>query len=314
MDLPLISIIAPVYNVEKYVGRCIESIISQTYKNWEMILVDDCGQDDSMSVVKRYVSKDSRIRCIEGEKNYGPMIAREKGYTAAKGEFITFLDSDDTLPANTLESFYNEVQKNDADIVIGDFQKIFEDGSRETMLLDRTILGEHTKKEVFELLLQSRLRHCVWGGLYRAKLFQCERIDNFEGLKNGEDGILFYQLVERANKIVIFDTVVYNYWIHSTSSSHKEMNDSIVKSMALFELYKYRILKKSLGEVDEEYLRNVYRPVVSYSRKYPYKRIMKIYREVGLFNGWTDIDLLRLYKPTQAIKYYIITRFLSHKS
>ena len=117
-DKPLISVIVPVYNVERYLPRCIESILKQTYTNFELILVDDGTPDRSGIICDRYAEKDSRIRVIHKE-NGGVSTARNAGIDAAKGEWITFVDSDDWVSVKYLELLAECLDQNDYDLIVG---------------------------------------------------------------------------------------------------------------------------------------------------------------------------------------------------
>ena len=128
--MPIISICIPVYNVEKYVGRCLESILSQSFKDIEIVIVNDCTPDKSMDIVRHYAEVDSRIKIVEHDINHGLMMARRTGYMAAMGEFITFCDSDDTMPVGALESLYNKAIQTNADIVSGVIEYIPTKGKR----------------------------------------------------------------------------------------------------------------------------------------------------------------------------------------
>ena len=104
MKSPKFTIIIPVYNCEQYVGRCLDSVLRQDYGNYEIICIDDCSTDSSLSILKEYGRKDKRITVIESEVNAGALGARRKGVLEAKGEYIIFIDSDDYV-ANNLLSF-----------------------------------------------------------------------------------------------------------------------------------------------------------------------------------------------------------------
>lgn len=117
-----ISAIVPVYNTEKLVGRCIDCVIAQTYPDWELILVDDGSTDGSLSVLKEYETKDSRIKVIHQE-NAGPGLARNKGIQNASGDYIVFIDSDDVIKPDYFEKLSHET----ADVVFIDINQVDED-------------------------------------------------------------------------------------------------------------------------------------------------------------------------------------------
>ena len=107
----LISVIIPVYNVEKYLSQCLDSVINQTYKNLEIICVDDSSTDNSLEILKEYAQKDTRIKIIKNEKNLGLGLTRNEGVKVAKGEYIHFLDSDDWMNLNAYEKLFDTVKK-----------------------------------------------------------------------------------------------------------------------------------------------------------------------------------------------------------
>ncbi|MBE0497230.1 MAG: glycosyltransferase family 2 protein [Campylobacterales bacterium] len=109
----LVTVIVPLYNTERYIAETIESVINQTYQNWEMIIVDDCSTDSSRDIAKEYVTKDSRIKSVESEVNFGgPARPRNMGIDSAKGEYIAFLDADDVWKNNKLERQLAFLEKN----------------------------------------------------------------------------------------------------------------------------------------------------------------------------------------------------------
>lgn len=128
MENSLITIVLPIYNVEKYLNRCIESIVTQTYSNLEIILIDDGSIDNSPVICDDWVNKDDRIRVIH-KQNEGAGIARNTGLQNASGEYICFFDSDDYIEKNTIEKLYNEITKNNAQVVICGFSKVDNNGN-----------------------------------------------------------------------------------------------------------------------------------------------------------------------------------------
>lgn len=113
-----VSVIIPVYNVEDYLKECLDSVLSQTLKDIEVICVDDCSTDDSLKILQEYANKDDRIKIIKNEKNSGQGFSRNEGIKKATGEYIGFVDSDDWIELNTFESTYMHAKKNNLDMVI----------------------------------------------------------------------------------------------------------------------------------------------------------------------------------------------------
>ena len=119
----LISIIVPVYNAERYLGHCLESIIGQTYKKIEIILLDDGSTDNSGKICDEYALKDNRVKVFHTE-NKGPSAARNKGIENSNGEFIFFVDADDFIKSNALDLLIGNYHQTKADIIIGDFKRV----------------------------------------------------------------------------------------------------------------------------------------------------------------------------------------------
>ena len=126
---PLVSIITPVYNCEKLIEETINSVISQSYSNWEMILVDDCSLDKSFTVIQKYMKKDDRIKYFKLKENSGAAIARNKTLKESKGRFIAYLDADDKWSKNKLEKQVNYMLENNYAFTCTDYEKIDEKGN-----------------------------------------------------------------------------------------------------------------------------------------------------------------------------------------
>lgn len=225
-----VSVIIPVYNAEKYIGRCLNSVLSQTLEEFEVIVVNDCTLDDSMNVVRRYTQNDERIKIVEHDVNRGSMMARRTGYMAAQGDFITFLDSDDTLPKGALEALYLAAIKENADIVSGTIQYIPNKGSR--YLWKNKLKYGTDKVSVYKSMLKDECGHNLCSRLFRRELLQNYAYQTFDGATNGEDGMLFYQVVENLKKMVAIDTVVYEYYQNMQSSSNALLSDRALCNIA----------------------------------------------------------------------------------
>lgn len=124
----LISIITPTYNCERFIGETIESVLKQSYKNWEMIIVDDCSTDNTYDVVKKYADNDSRIKYYLLEENSGAAVARTKAMQLATGDYIAFLDSDDLWISNKLECQLKFMKENNYNFTCTEYEQIDENG------------------------------------------------------------------------------------------------------------------------------------------------------------------------------------------
>mgnify|MGYP003363878594 FL=1 len=226
-----VSIIIPVYNAEKFIAQRIESFKRQTLSDYELILVNDCSPDSSLSVIKKCAEGNSKIRIIDLAENGGPMCARFEGCNIANGEYITFCDSDDELPDDALEMLYKEAKATKSDIVAGtiDFIKI-SDGSHS--LWKSSLKYGSDQIAAMKSLLKNEYRHNVVGKLIKRELLQQYQYSNVKGLRYYEDFVLMYELVQHASKFVCINNVVYNYIQTEGSSTMLNMSSCRLDNIA----------------------------------------------------------------------------------
>lgn len=205
-----ISIIVPIYNVEKYLNRCIESIVNQTYQNLEIILVDDGSPDQCPAICDQWALKDSRIKVIHKE-NGGLSDARNKGMEIASGDYIGFIDSDDWIHFQMYEKLYHILKQENADIVSCDFQRVNRIENKEMNYYkeDGEIKSYCTEKALEALIIEHGLQQVVWNKLYKRDL-----LDNiyFPYGKYNEDEFWSYQVIARAKKTVTTSYQGYYYF------------------------------------------------------------------------------------------------------
>ena len=212
-----ISVVVTVYNVENYIARCIDSILNQSFKDFELIIVDDGTPDGSMKVAEKYASSDSRIHIVICDGNHGLMCARRLGYMQAKGKYVVFVDSDDTIPSSALYSLYEAIESSNADIVSGYAEKIYPDGR--IIKMPNKVIKESDKICIYKSLMKGDYLHNMWGKIYKRELLQDYPYVYFDKVTNAEDISLFYQLIEHVERVLCIDVCVYNYMINSESSS-----------------------------------------------------------------------------------------------
>lgn len=208
----LISVIVPFYNVQNYIGKCIESIINQTYKNLEIICVNDGSTDSSGCICEKYKKKDSRIKIIY-KSNGGLSDARNAGIQNASGKYLTFIDSDDYVSLSMIEHLINILLQNHADISICDPVHIYPD-KKGSFTDSRNIKLFRSQDAVKEMLYQKSFLTSAWAKLYDRKLF--ENILFPKG-QLFEDSAVMYRLFEKAEMIVYSDAKYYAY-NHRTNS------------------------------------------------------------------------------------------------
>lgn len=209
---PLISIIVPVYNVEQYIQRCLNSIINQTYKNLEIILVDDGSPDQCPQICDDYAAKDSRIMVIH-KKNGGLSDARNAGLDICKGKFISFVDSDDWIDTNYIKTLFDLLTETKTDIAIGNFFKT--DGSKK----NPTFPIQHRTLKPTEAIICCTRGNTPAFAISCSKLYKKELFDNlrFPVGKYHEDEFTTYLLFYKSTSVAYTSQVLYYYYSRETS-------------------------------------------------------------------------------------------------
>lgn len=215
---PKVSICVPIYNVEKYVSRCLDSLINQTLRDIEIIIVNDATPDNSMEVVRKYAGRDSRIQIIDNVQNRGLMSTRRVGYMAATGEYLIFVDSDDWIPENAIEILYNRAVETDADLVSGSMQKVDSNGIYGLPVSSRMEHG-NGKIGLFKAVLTRGIIQNIWAKLYRRALWQEFEYITIEHCTQAEDAGALFQYIDHCESFAIVDEVVYFYFTNPASAS-----------------------------------------------------------------------------------------------
>lgn len=203
----MISIIVPIYNSEKSLSKCIESISNQSYINLEIILINDGSSDRSLEICKSYAKKDERIIIIDQE-NSGVSSTRNVGIRKASGKYIQFVDSDDFIDNKMCEEMLKSMKSNNADMVVCGYKAILPWRTRK--IIYNKVTYEPIKKleEDFSYLLNNSFFHSLWNKLYK-KEFIYNRLD--EGISLGEDFMFNLGYFGKINKIAVISECYYNY-------------------------------------------------------------------------------------------------------
>ena len=222
MSNPKISIIVPVYNAENYLHRCVESLISQTYSNLEIILVDDGSTDRSREICMQFAENDKRIQYYY-QNNAGAAVARNNGIDHATGEYLGFVDSDDYIDVDMYEVLINAIIKYEAQAVQILSRRFTDDGMIINQeLIDRTENDQvvtYSPDEAIEHYLVGN--HSLWSHLYDVSLFHSIRIP--EGMA-GEDLAIVIPLYSQCNKVVKINQYKYNYRVNPNSVTNTPMD------------------------------------------------------------------------------------------
>lgn len=210
---PLISVIVPIYNVEKYLGRCIESIVNQTYKNIEIILVDDGSPDNCPEICDNWEKKDERIKVIHKE-NGGLSDARNAGLEIASGDYISFIDSDDYISLDFFETLLETMISENSDIVECSVVKFYEKNNFDDYYDDLSVCSFNKINGLSALISENPFHQHVWNKLYQ---FSLVSDIPFAVGKLNEDEFWTYQIFGRAKKVTKINKTMYYYFQRENS-------------------------------------------------------------------------------------------------
>lgn len=216
-----ISVIIPIYNVEKYLKKCLDSVINQTYKNLEIICVNDGSPDNCQKILEEYKTKDNRIIVIEQE-NKGVSNARNRALEVATGDYITFIDPDDWIELDFYEAAIKNLKESSADIFCSGIYDEFEDRTvkRENKLPVKEVITD--KNDLFLYVFKRDYYRnfgvFLWNKVYKSELFENVRFD--ETLFIGEDLVVFTEVALKSNKFIYTNTAYYHYLQRQSSLTH----------------------------------------------------------------------------------------------
>ena len=225
-----VSLLVPVYGVEKYIEKCARSLFEQTYREIEYIFVDDCTPDNSIaileSVVERYPARRSQVKIVHHEKNRGLSAARNTAIEQATGDYIMHVDSDDYLELDAVEKAVKKAIEDNADMVIFDMNYVFTDA------VIRGYAGvSNSSLEYMHRIIRRDSAVCIWGGLYRRSLYEDNDVWAIEGLNYGEDYVTKPRLVYYAQKITYLSEPLYNYVQYNSSSYTQNITRKSIKDI-----------------------------------------------------------------------------------
>lgn len=215
-----VSVIIPVYNVEKYLRRCLDSVVNQTYKNLEIILVNDGSPDNSKEICEEYVNKYDNIQLINQE-NQGNSGARNTALKNITGEYVMFVDSDDWIELDAIEYCVESMKKSDADIVVTQMvrKKAYTPNKEENAnILEKTLTQEQYAKQFFKIG-SNKIEYYVYSKLYKREVVN--NITFPKGLSIGEDALVTFRYIQKAKKIFYSSKVTYNYFYNDASLTAK---------------------------------------------------------------------------------------------
>jgi glycosyltransferase involved in cell wall biosynthesis len=305
MEKPLISIIIPVYKVEKYLEKCIKSVLDQTYKNLQIILVDDGSPDNCGKICDNYVKIDNRIEVIHKE-NGGLSDARNVGLKKARGKYIGFVDSDDYVSNGMFENMYNTLVNNNADVSICNFYTVI-DNKNIIKNVDNGIEIYNKLEILKEILLDKKIQSYAWNKLYKRELFK--DIEYPVGKKYEDIGTTFY-ILEKCNKIAVSGSPEYYYITRGDSIVNNNTEGTVIDYISLIsDRYDYIDKKyKELKKYNDYYITKTL--ITAYTDAYHLKNNSEEFLKIlnNFFNKVKNIfknneeDIITLFNDEQKMQ------------
>lgn len=251
------SIMTPVYKVEQYLPECIESVLDQTYGNFEFILVDDGSPDHSGEICEQYAEKDSRIRVFH-KPNGGLMHTRRYALERAQGDYYVFLDSDDYLSLDTLETLHRYISETGADCVIYGFEWLRPEGTVHVQCAPcdcGRVISD--RRELYNIIFNNDSYNSLCRKCVRASCFDGRDHSASYHIKNGEDCVQTIEIIENARSVVFIPELLYRYRYNSTSITHSNEFDNYSADFEVSEIV-LGFLRRAgvLTEEDMDRLRN----------------------------------------------------------
>lgn len=294
-----VSVIVPVYGVERFIGECAESLFGQSYHDLEFLFVDDCSPDRSISVLEKtllaFPERKDQVTIIRNERNRGSGATRSIALAAATGDFVMYADSDDVLTTDAVEKLVKAQIASGADIIDAAYRRLMPDGS----------LGEETKpfhgskEAMMQLLLaQNTLTHQVWARLIRRSLHTQNGVDFIDGINMAEDYCIMPRLLFHATRSYI-DDVVYLYRVNNTGTFFTWLNDKHIGSY----LSANRVVGEFLREHDHDH---------AYTYAYELGMLNTIHRAMGV-TTMDNIWHMCPYRPTLPL-FRLCRLLLCHKA
>ena len=307
--MPKISVLIPAYNVEKYIARCLDSVIGQTFPDIEIIIVNDGSTDGTASIIDEYATRDSRIRVIVHSENCGLMWVRKTCIEASTGDYLMIVDSDDRIKLDACELLYSAAVNSGADLVVAGYEVCYSDG-RKVYKANKLEYGNDTRG-VVRAMLEDELKRYEWAKLYVRRLLVDNPPEYIKHFNLCEDEIISYNMAFNVRKAVSISDVVYEYNQIDGSLTHND-NPKLFRDM----MFAKSVVRNICYRVDEEIgeladvniLKSIHWMIKS--RGGSNRRVMV--RSVDDF-GFSSIlsfpALVRRLGFKKGLNYYLVTRF-----
>ena len=312
--MPKISVLIPAYNDEKYIARCLDSVIGQTFPDIEIIIVNDGSTDGTASIIAEYASRDSRIRVINHPENCGLMWVRKTCVEASTGDYLMFVDSDDAVKPEACEKLYSAAISTGADLVVAGFEHCKMDGRR-IPFTGKLSYGESSYGYA-KSMLENEMKRYLWSKLYERRLFLEDPPEYFKHFNLGEDQVLSYQIARNVRSVVCIPDLLYEYYENKASLSNANLTDQKSRKLAEDYLFMHAITIKMVGKISPDLkflaetlaMKNI-RKEVNIGKGKSRGTIMGIVDEKGLAHLFSVPSLVRHLGLWKGFTFFLATRF-----
>ncbi|UUV19297.1 glycosyltransferase [Fusobacteria bacterium ZRK30] len=257
MEKPLVSIIIPVYNVEKYIGKCLDSIVNSMYSNLEIIVINDCSPDNSEEIIKKYMVEDKRIVYLKNEKNLRVSETRNKGLDNANGKYVAFIDADDYISSNWIKDLVRSIEEKEADVIIGSAKQF--EGEQ---VKDYIIRDLDREKWIDFKNVRMNKNGVIWNKLYKRELIEQNKFRFNKDIKIGEDLIFVYKVFSKSKRI-FYNNLGHYFYRTENEKSLMSSATSLDKVKDIEKVYKELLLySKTTGDINKEVLKKQARDII----------------------------------------------------
>ncbi len=285
----LISIIVPVYNVENKINRCLDCLVNQTYKDIEILFIDDGSVDNSGNICDEYAERDKRIQVIH-KKNGGVSTARNKGLEVAKGKYIMFVDSDDYLEKNTCEVMIDAIEKYDVDLIVASYNTVYNSKVMKHICPEKVYKNISDIKEDFRLIYLDCFLNSPWNKLFK-KEFITKKFD--ENMKYFEDYYFVLDYMDNIKSFATIETPLYYYIEDVSSSLTKVFREDTFDVFPKIYKRQLEFCNKYLGtEFDDELKSSLLYGFYNTAQKLIYSKGTKKYK-INMINKWFENDTIK---------------------
>ena len=250
----LFSVLIPLYNSEEYIGECLDSVLSQDFQDYEIVVIDDGSTDNSGMICDEYKSRfPERIKVIH-KANEGVLLTRRRAIREAEGDYLLWIDSDDCYKKDLMCSLYIEIKANDPDMLIWNYETMSkDDGRAETIhclsIPDKTVISGDQIKKIYEQMLIGRDMNELWTKCFRRNLVDLDAdYQEFSHVKMGDDLFCLFPIMDRVKKIEYLDKSYYSYRLVDSSITHSKDYKRYYSYRTIFERATYYLTKWALDD------------------------------------------------------------------